>query len=153
MPGDEMAALWKKVENQDYAFDDNTRGNPQAFVLNLVAPASHHFLVADSAYVTVRNVFEDSDCSIHFVLWDRSFPFRNIIEAGRQILEWLYKERSVHRVSGFIPKFNTLALRFATTMGFKYEGTMRKSLKWKGEFHDVDVYGLLAKEFDRRWQQ
>lgn len=151
MSGPEMNDLWRKVSTQDYSFDDNTRGDPRAFVLNLVAPASYHFLVNDSAYVVVRNVFRDSDASIHFVLWDRSFSFHNIIEAGRQVLEWLFKEQHVHRVSGFIPKFNTLATRFASQMGFKYEGTLRKSLKFHDEFHDVDIYGILEKEFERRF--
>lgn len=153
MPGEEMNALWRKVSTQDYAFDDSTRGNPQSFVLTLVEPTTYHFLVNDSAWVMLRNAYPNSDCAIHFVLWDRAFPFRDIIEAGRQILEWAYKEKQVNRITGFIPAFNPLAKRFATMMGFKYEGTMRKSIKWKEEFYDVDIYGLLAKEFERRFQQ
>lgn len=153
MQGPELETLWKKVSTQDYAFDDNTRGDPQAFVLNLVAPASHHFLVNDAAWVVLRNVWKDSDANIHFAVWDRNFSFKDIVEAGRQILEWGFKEKGVHRVSGYIPKFNKLAERFASQMGFKYEGTLRKTLKWHEEFHDVDIYGLLEKEFERRWQQ
>lgn len=153
MSGDEMNFLWQKIATQDYAFDDSTRGDPRIFVLNLTAPSSYHFQVNESAYVLIRNVWPDSDCHIHFVLWDRSFPFKDIIEAGRQILEWLFKEQKVHRVSGYIPKYNALATRFASTMGFKYEGTLRKAVKFQQEFHDVDIYGILEKEFERRWQQ
>ena len=153
MAGDDMNALWRKISTQDYAFDDNTRDDPRSFVLNLVSPASYHFLVDESAYVVVRNVWKDSDCQIHFVLWDRNFSFHNVVEAGRQILEWAFKEQGVNRVSAYIPKFNALATRFASTMGFKYEGTLRKSLKFHGDFCDVDIYGILEKEFERRFQQ
>lgn len=153
MTGDEMKALWMKVSTQDYAFDDDSRGSVQSFVLNLVAPASHHFLLNESGYAIVRNVYPGSDANIHLILWDRSFPFKSVIEAGRQVLEWLYLEQKINRVTGYIPKFNPLAERFAKIMGFKYEGTMRKAIKFKGEFQDVDIYGLLAKEFERRFQQ
>lgn len=152
MQGGEMQALWQKVATQDYAFDDASRGDPRNFVLSLVEPNSVHFTANDAGYVLVRNVYPESDASIHFVCWDRNFPFRSIIEAGRQVLDYLYTERSVNRVTGYIPKYNALALRFATTMGFKFEGTLRKQIKFKGEFHDVDIYGLLAKEFVRRYQ-
>lgn len=148
-----MNALWRKVSTQDYAFDDNSRGNPQAFVMSLVDPTSLHFAVNDSAYVIVRNVHFASDANIHIVLWDRSFPFRDVIEAGRQILEMLFKDKGVNRVTGMIPKFNPPAERFAKLMGFKYEGTMRKSVKYKDEFHDVDIYGLFFREYERRFQQ
>jgi hypothetical protein len=151
--GELLNSLWKKLETQDYAFDDFSRGNPQAFVLNITDMASAHFLVDDSGYVVVRNLFAGSDANIHFVCWDRHYPHKNVIEAGRQIMEWLYKSEHVNRVSAYVPKYNLLAARFTTSMGFKYEGTLRKAVKFHDEYHDVDIYGLLEREFDRRFTQ
>jgi len=153
MPADEMNLLWQRVSTQDYAFDDFSRGNPQFFVLALTDLSSYHFMVDDSTWVLIRNVFKGSDCNIHFVCWDRLYPFGNLLEAGKQILEWLFKEQGVNRVTGYIPVYNHLAKRFATTMGFKYEGTLRKTCLFKGKYEDVDLYGLLAKEFERRHTQ
>ena len=151
MSGEEMNDLWRKISTQDYAFDDFTRGSAQAFVLNLVEAASFHFLVNGAAYVVAKNVYPDSDTSIHFISWDKNFPIGSVVEAGRQVLEWLFREQRVHRITGYIAKFNTSATRFASAMGFKYEGTLRKSLKTHGVFHDVDIYGMLSREFERRF--
>lgn len=149
----DLRSLWAKLSTQDYAFDDFSRGDPRAFVLNLTDICSAHFLVDEAAYVVVRNVFRGADCNIHFVCWDRNYSFHNIMEAGRQILDWLFKDQGVMRVSGYIPVYNNLAKRFATTMGFKYEGTLRQCVKFHDKYENVDIYGLLPKEFEKRFMQ
>lgn len=150
MTGEEMEKLWLKVQTQDYAFDDFSRGSRQAFVMNLVQPASHHVLVDDSAYCNVRNVWPESSCDIHFVCWDRTYPFSSLLEAGKQMLDWLFNTQQVHRVGAFIPKNNPLATRFATVMGFKWEGTLRECTKFHDQFIDVDISSMLKQQFERR---
>jgi RimJ/RimL family protein N-acetyltransferase len=148
--GDEIALLWQKLSTQDYSFDDNSRGRGELFVVGLTEPNSLHFRIQDSGYIQVRNAYQGSDASIHFALWDRNFPFSQAKEAGVEVLTHLFNEVKVNRVSGYIPVYNALAKRFATLLGFKFEGELRRSILYKGEYHNISIYGLLKEEFTRR---
>ena len=58
-----------------------------------------------------------------------------------------FDEFGAHRVYGRIPADNEAAKRVVSSLGWKYEGTMRSHLARDGEMVDCEVWGVLPDEF------
>jgi [ribosomal protein S5]-alanine N-acetyltransferase len=58
-----------------------------------------------------------------------------------------FDEFGAHRVYGRIPADNEAAKRVVSSLGWKYEGTMRSHLARDGELVDCEVWGVLPDEF------
>jgi ribosomal-protein-alanine N-acetyltransferase len=59
-----------------------------------------------------------------------------------------FDEYGAHRVYGRIPARNEIAKKTVTSLGWKYEGTMRAHLAREGEPpDDCEVWGVLPDEF------
>jgi RimJ/RimL family protein N-acetyltransferase len=147
--GEYMNWLWQRIATQDYAFDDYSRGNPQMFINGLLDYNSIHWAIEESGYIVARNVRKGGSCDLHFVIWDRQYPFPKAIQAGKEALDHLFNISGVERVTGPVPTHNHQAKRFATLLRFKYEGSMRRAELYKGIYYDVDIFGILKSEFQR----
>jgi hypothetical protein len=139
---------WEKIRTQDYAFDDFSRNNPQLFLGGLVQETSFYFLVDDAALAMVQNCWKFStSVSVHFCVWDRTYPVQKITQAAKECLAWIFNEFDCHRVNALIPEYNTFAQRLATTLRFRYEGSMKEAILYKGKWCDERMYGLLQSHF------
>jgi [ribosomal protein S5]-alanine N-acetyltransferase len=58
-----------------------------------------------------------------------------------------FDEFGAHRVYGRIPADNEAAKRVVSSLGWKYEGTMRSHLARRGGPVDCEVWGVLPDEF------
>lgn len=144
-----MAWLWEKLKTQDYAFDDFGRGDMEIFALSLLDPGSLHFEFGDHGYVVVRNLRHSDNPSIHFCIWDRGVAFKEITAAGRELIDFLFKRLKVARVSANVPTYNKQAEKFAMMLGFKFEGTVRQGILWHEKHYDINLFGLLRREWER----
>lgn len=152
MTGEDMAKLWEQIRTQDYAFDDFSRNRPAAFIAGLTESYTQHY-VAPGLYCVVRSVWEGSNCTIGFVVWDRTLSFQVLNSLGEEIINHLLYKEKVQRVSAQIPPYNALAKRFALAMGFKFEGEMRDTVLYKGSYHNAALYGLLKKDWEARMKR
>lgn len=152
MSGEEMKWLWERICSQDYAFDDFSRGKWEWFCFMLADPRYKFFLIGDAGLFLVEGAEEDKVANIHFVVWDRNFSLHHDKGPAIELVDWLFNEIRVHRINGNIPSYNRLAPRFVLSMGFKYEGDMREAVLWKGKYHNVQIYGLLQKEW-QAWKE
>lgn len=152
-PEGRLEWLWDHARTQDYAFDDYTRNQPEAFLYLLANPEYQFFELGDSGIFTVRNGLPTrADCEVHFICWDRNIPFADIADATHQLLEYLFKEVGVHRVNGYVPAFNRLAHRWVTYTGLKFEGKLREYLLWNKNYYDVDIFGMTLSDYERKFQ-
>lgn len=110
-------------------------------------------------YLTIRNKEE----AVGFALLsnidseDRNVDLTRIIigprgsgtgqAALREILDYCFKTLGAHRVSLDTFSYNHRAQHIYEKFGFKKEGVLREALFFNGEFHDLFLYGLLAKEW------
>ncbi|UCG93059.1 MAG: GNAT family N-acetyltransferase [candidate division WOR-3 bacterium] len=78
--------------------------------------------------------------------WGKSFAE----EALRSVLEWLFYELNIHRVTLGTYVTNKRALKFFEKMGFKREGILREAHFEDGTYHDIISFGLLRKEFHKK---
>lgn len=151
--GFDLNKLWHNVQSQDYAFDDFSRDKPEWFLLQFAQSNDNvrYFLIGDSGLFLVSgNLQKGGDATIHFIVWDRNFSLFQNRGPGYELLDWLFYEVGVHRVSGPIPTYNKLAPRFATAMGMKFEGELIEGVLWKGHYYNVALYGLLEKWYRQR---
>lgn len=148
-PPEELKALWESLKDEDYAFDDHTRGNPEVFIRNLYTPGTAHFKMDEAGYLVVSDIRAGINAAIHYAVWKKDYPMRSIINAGKEIIDWLFDELKVNRVTSAIPSFNKSTTRLVTILGFRYEGAIRSSFLSHEKFYDVLIYGLLKSEWEK----
>jgi len=68
-------------------------------------------------------------------------------EAARALVEYAFETLKLHRVYAFHSSNNPASGSVLKKLGMKHEGTMRRhQLKW-GEYLDIEIYGMLSKEW------
>lgn len=145
---DKVEWLWERVRTQNYAFDDTVKDNSQAFLLTLFRPDSVHWY-CDEGMVSVTNIQPEINANIHFLMWDHSYPVAKIIAEGKKVIEQVFVEFDLARVTATVPHFSSNVMRLAVALGMKYEGTMRECFLHEGKFYDLVIYGMLRREFEK----
>jgi hypothetical protein len=141
--------LWQQTLKEDYACDDIGAGNPELFISNLFLGNTRHYEFGDDAYIALLNIIPRINADIHFAMWgDVSIP--TIVDCHTILAEEMFGELEVNRLTAYIPSFNKKMLRFATILGYRYEGEIRQIFLKNGTYHNLYVYGLLKSEFVRR---
>lgn len=147
-----MNALWQKVKTQDYAFDDFSRDKAVLFAASLAAVGSLHFeLGKGQGYAVVRNLAASDNADLHYCVWDPKMSFKMILNAGGELVNFLFVQAKVHRVTASVPVYNENAARFATLLGFKFEGLIRQAVRYHNEYFDVKIFGLLRKDWETKY--
>ena len=72
-------------------------------------------------------------------------------EAITPLIDFAFKKLKLRRLQAPIFAENKKSRAFAKSLGFKYEGRLRKAVKCKatGKIHDEVVYGLLKEEWKK----
>lgn len=68
-------------------------------------------------------------------------------EAVAHLIEWLFVERDMHRITIRAATANRRSRAVAERLGFTYEGTLRGALLLEGRHHDAALYSLLEEEW------
>ena len=144
-----MQTLWENVQKCDYVFDDFCRNDATIFACSLADPDSLHFEIDTRGYCVIRNVTRSDNAYIHYCIWDREMPFKEVLLAGRELIDFLFKRLKVARCTATIPVYNTQAIKFAKLLGFKFEGELRNAILYHEKHYNVDLYGLLRTEWER----
>jgi len=139
--------LWKQLQTQDYWFDDFTRGKPELFIATLFAPDTEHYEVGDDGYACVTQIRPECEAYVHFAVWNVQRDISLTLAAARELLDHLFATYQLNRITATMPVFNQKAIKFATLLGFKYEGDVRKVVRKNGVFYNLCVYGLLRDEY------
>jgi RimJ/RimL family protein N-acetyltransferase len=70
-------------------------------------------------------------------------------DALLHVVEWLFSEQNVHRITLETYETNERALRFFKKIGFKQEGVLREAVYKDGKYYNIISLGLLKKEFKK----
>src|SRR5699024_1578011 len=77
--------------------------------------------------------------------WGKGFA----TEASRRILEFGFNVLNLNRIWAPVMSKNKASGKVMEKVGLKYEGTLKQDvLRWD-KYEDVDVYGLLKKDFNQ----
>jgi len=71
-------------------------------------------------------------------------------EAITEILEYAFEVMELNRVVAEIHADNAPSLNVAQRLGFVLEGVQREAGRWQNEFHDLQLWSLLATDWRRR---
>lgn len=86
-----------------------------------------------------------TDAQAHYTFFDRRHHGREKLIA--EMLHFLFKKYGFNRLSVEIPNYASPQTRhFITDCGFKYEGKKRRAAKYKDDWFDVNLYGILKSE-------
>lgn len=68
-------------------------------------------------------------------------------EAAREVLRFGFENLRLHRIDAVHFASNPASGRILRKLGMKHEGTTREHIRKWGEYLDVEIYGLLAREY------
>jgi len=91
------------------------------------------------------------DVWLRMIIGDKSSWGKNYAgEALRSVLEWLFYELNIHRVTLGTYVTNKRAIKFFEKLGFRREGVIREAHFIDGKYHDIISFGLLKQEFHKK---
>jgi ribosomal-protein-alanine N-acetyltransferase len=71
-------------------------------------------------------------------------------DAATQMVRYAFEDRNLRRVSASVGSFNDSSIGLLESLGFEHEGTLREAAWFRGEYHDMLVYGLLREDWRAR---
>jgi len=114
----------------------------EAVFLPIQEPNTHWYELPLDSFLLLRQT-KPRDCALVQIITSDG----NIVvnpAATREVLREAMLEFQLNRLNAVIP--SALAWRDYKLLGFKHEGRIRKSMKFNGEWTDVEIMGALATE-------
>lgn len=145
----EMEEIWNHVSKLDYFFDDLTDGKPHIWIMRCLLPTSRLYRIADVGIVQLEDICPPIGATIHYSLWSE-VPLDVGRHALSEVFEIVFEELKLQRLTGVIPTSNPLARRLALSTGLRFEGCLRQAWLRHGKFYDLEIYGMLRSEYERR---
>lgn len=71
-----------------------------------------------------------------------------ITRASRLLVDWLIRERGVHRVEWLVSSANAPSIAVARRLGMSKDGVLRSYFLFRGVRQDLEVWSLLAPEWE-----
>jgi ribosomal-protein-serine acetyltransferase len=70
-----------------------------------------------------------------------------VTRAVRMIVDWVIKERGIHRVEWRVSSTNEASIAVARRLGMTKEGVLRENYPHRGRRHDTEIWSVLAPEW------
>jgi len=146
-----MRWLWAELSQHRTLFSDFTRGDKESFVNLLTSKDTLWLTVKDDndqpiGVFYVTNMLNIIDMDVHMVFFDRDLETK--VELCQAIAKWLFIKWPLSRLTATIPAIYFRTRKLLLRIGFKLEGTKRKSILIGGRYVDEQIYGLLLEEID-----
>lgn len=144
---DRIQYHWDQIQQNKDAFDDFTQLSYEEFVDFVFNPRTAAFELGDGIGLCCL-VFSGVNAWIQMVVYD--YNYRVYLCSD---LCGLAFELGAVRVTSTVTENRPQARELVRDrMHCQYEGTLRRAFSRRGEFFDVEVYGILKEDFER-WQQ
>lgn len=69
-------------------------------------------------------------------------------DAIKTVLKYYFRELRYQKVTVYIYSFNERSMKLHESLGFQYEGRIRRSVFTNGNYYDEVLYGMTCEEFD-----
>lgn len=140
----DLAEVWEKFNQFPILFDDDYRGNFNAFVADFFDKKTIVIKTGDYGLAIIKDVIPYRSADIHLTFWDRRFKGR--WEECRQTLKWLFHKFGLVRATAVIPEIAYATHTFVKSLGFKEEGRLRKGFLYNGRYLDLCIFGILKED-------
>lgn len=91
--------------------------------------------------------FKNSRAEIYIFIGEQYSGRGYGTDAVKVLLDFIFNQMNVHKVSLTVFSFNTRAIRCYEKCGFKVEGCLRNEIFKDGKYHDSIAMGILKEEF------
>jgi RimJ/RimL family protein N-acetyltransferase len=100
-------------------------------------------------YIYLESIdHQNKSCNIGILIGEYKYHKQGLASEARYLLlKYAFLELGLNRVTARILNINFNSKRSFGTVGFIYEGALRKSIFRNGEFHDVLLFSMLRDEF------
>jgi RimJ/RimL family protein N-acetyltransferase len=143
-----MESLWADFSKFWQVFDDVMPKTFEVFKQTLLNPynAFYEFVEGDTAVglASGMGIRPAVDAVIHIAMFDRRLRGRELVML-LCLGDFMVKYK-LRRVTAFLADDNPMAKKLAIRLGFHHEGTMRAGFKRRGQFWDLQMYGMLLEE-------
>ncbi|MGB9987215.1 GNAT family N-acetyltransferase [Salarchaeum japonicum] len=68
-------------------------------------------------------------------------------DAARELVRYAFEDRNLRRLEADVGAFNDASSGLLESLGFEQEGTRREAAWYRGDYHDMYVYGLLRSDW------
>jgi len=150
---DRIQFLWDKLKEFDTLFNDFVRGDYAAFVNHFIVQvdgqpmsAGLFWDVDDVGILLLKNIIPMQSAETHFVFWDRRFKGREGLCRG--MLKYVFELYKFQRIEVRVPMYATDTLVAVERLGFVKEGRIRRSVLYKDDWFDVNLYSILPHEVE-----
>lgn len=140
--------VWDRVCDCPYASDDFARGDVGFFLAQFANPENEFYEAGDEGLYVVSKPIERGSADVHYLVWDHALGMRQWRARTVELFDYLFYDRRVHHLVGYIPSNNQSAIRFAQSVGMRFEGEIRENFKYYGRYFSTHIYGILDREYD-----
>lgn len=148
LTNEKMESLWADFSKFWQVFDDVMPKTYEVFKQTLLNPYNAFYeFVKDDATIGLASgmgIRPGVDAVIHIALFDRRLRGRELVML-LCLGDFMVKYK-LRRVTAFLADDNPMAKKLATRIGMKHEGTMRAGMKRRGQYWDLQMYGMLLEE-------
>ncbi len=68
-------------------------------------------------------------------------------DGATQLITYAFEDKNFRRIEAAVGSFNEPSIGLLESLGFQHEGTRREAAWYRGEYHDMQLYGLLRAEW------
>lgn len=137
----------KQILNDPESFAEifMRRTNDGSFDLNGILWVIDDFL----GVFYISDILFDRDtpisANVHYTFFDRRHKGR--MPLVKEMLKYVFRRYHFRRLTAEIPNYSKDSARhFVVEAGFYYEGKKRKAALYKGDYFDINMYGILREE-------
>jgi RimJ/RimL family protein N-acetyltransferase len=144
-----MERIWLKIKDQKKYFDDLSFGHAELWIGRCLLPNTRLYLIGNAGLLMLSDITPPICAYIHYFMWekvDAAFGAKAMKEAFKITFE----DFKLQRVGAMVPSFNQDAKRAALISGFRFEGTIRRTVLMDGKFYDMDLFGVIKEEYEAR---
>lgn len=149
-----LMTLWEKSRKFPTLFSNEIVSKNFNEFLNLflnfvgddITPNGLFYVVDDFVGVYyMTNIDPGVDAMVHYSFFDQRH--RGRVGLTREMIRFCFEEYGFERLTAELPTYVTHHTNdFITQVGFKFEGQRRRCIKFKGEWYNKKLYGILRSE-------
>jgi RimJ/RimL family protein N-acetyltransferase len=134
------------IEQLDDYFSESQNPEPGRLIFKAVEENGRLAGMCELGAVDRKNEI----CSLCRIFVDKSFRGRGIAEFMiSKVLDIGFYELNLSRIELNVYTYNTPAFKCYEKLGFQREGLKRKVTKYKNEYWDGYIYGLLKEDWEK----
>lgn len=155
-----LSKFYNKAKQFKTLFNDDIKDDFKKFLEvflstgedNQITPRGLLWVIDDFVGLYYITDIREYEATVHYTFFDRRQKGRD--KLTQYMIKYVFDKYQFHRlnveVAAYAGKFVD---PFVKSLGFKYEGKKRSSIKHKDRWHDMYLYGLIKEDFEEQWDQ